>query len=213
MEPSNSSSAGNPKALAVEDSLDIDKCIHLDLCCNCGAFTPTTPKLFGNYEKVYSELKPYVADGYEHPYKLYFMVAQPFNKKYHVNYDWYNSTKAIDYLRKLWKGDMYVITRETEATQTHFNLLIWSKDDLKKYHQKARGKFGYYVEEVTNMYCPDVRDRILKYMIKESHQRKFRHGIDYLYGYSNLKKSRKSPVLAVPRAPERTSDKNIFIEV
>lgn len=113
-------------------------------------------------------------------HKWYYIVFAPYDKAYAKDKDWF-SNYCVDKARK-WahtKGSAFFVTKETDATKVHSNLLICSSLDLMKYH--GRSAYNKYRMNVSELSSLGDRRRVLTYITKESKARAFNLYQDYYY--------------------------------
>lgn len=105
-------------------------------------------------------------------YNWYFMTFKPFNKTYDSH------VKGVSKIMTKLANDCVAIlvTRETDATKVHFNVLALTKVNFKeKYHEKtSHHMWKIYAED-----CTEYRNRVLKYITKEVVTRPFMLYDDY----------------------------------
>lgn len=113
---------------------------------------------------------------------LYFLVFKPFNKTYKDNISFYNK-KALDAIRKNFNNTGvydYFISREINATKTHFNALLYSKQDMVSMYD-GKNRLNRFRVRCTKIPKLD-RFRVMNYITKEARLRPFLHYIDFLLG-------------------------------
>lgn len=132
----------------------------------------------GNYNELYEEYRlplsrTYWSKGW------YFLTFKPFNKTYEEDPSWYNEKlirKVYDRFRPMAK--LMWLTRETEATKTHVNLLIYTDKDISKYNDSI-------FFNKAKVFCVGIvaqdRFNIFNYIFKESKNRWFYYHTDYKY--------------------------------
>lgn len=106
--------------------------------------------------------------------KAYLLVFKPFK----INYDGtYNSFPHC--IKKISKVPPKVLvgTREIKAAKVHYNFIVQSKDDLLLLHEKHTNHFRIHVQTLASK--RDI-ETALKYILKESKERYFLDGIDYV---------------------------------
>jgi len=116
--------------------------------------------------------------------RWFYIVAKPYDKHYVAKAKLYQKD-CMDYIRKklIKKYNIlsYFMTKETEATKTHVNILCTSTEDLSLL-DGAQARFYYTVQEIDT--C-DHMDKnlinILIYCIKESKTRKFSRHSDFIH--------------------------------
>lgn len=94
----------------------------------------------------------------------YLIVFAPLNKTYDVNF------VAFDHIRKkiCTSNDSYIITKEVNATKTHWNLLINSERDILKFNGQHTNKFYIHVQHITPFTHWTVYDYITKEFNEET---------------------------------------------
>lgn len=146
-----------------------------------------------------------VKRSHEKPIKTFYLVFKPFNKLYDKSFN------AIDHVRKRiglnHKYESLIITREINATKVHYNVLVFTKDDMMDLHDRQTNKYKIYCQEVNadalrytasgidvsgkHTYREQV-EAVYDYIFKESHVRKFIWKLDYfvhdMYGKINYPK-------------------------
>lgn len=103
---------------------------------------------------------------YEKPIRCFYLVFKPFLSCDDKNYDGMTHVKKYMYRHKF---VTMIITREILEKRIHFNVIIWTKDNLKRLNDKKTSKYYIYSEELKEI---ADRQRVHEYIIKES---KYRH--------------------------------------
>jgi len=82
---------------------------------------------------------------YKGRYMWYLLVFKPLNSNYDPAYN------ALDWIRIKFArlAECYVITKETLAEKIHWNLLIYTNDDMTGYHELRSPRYMIYSQEVT----------------------------------------------------------------
>lgn len=147
----------------VEDEGEANIVLHKPL------FTNNT-----SYGRLYKLFEPYLKRSYEMPQKWYYIVFKPFNRGYDPQYN------GLDECRKKLKGCLdYILTCEVLATKKHYHALVLSTQDLTTMHDKNTKRYKIY------SVCIDqgIQSRInlMKYLLKESKERRFVKYIDYAH--------------------------------
>lgn len=130
-------------------------------------------------------------DNYSENSSWYFLTFKPYNDQYNKNKAWYEF-KGIDYVRKLLPKGKYLITRETESTKIHINVLISTETDLKTWHDKAGRKYKIWCNRLADQVhdCVTIYD----YITKESQTRTFNKFLDYIVYNGPKKRNSQTPV-------------------
>lgn len=116
---------------------------------------------------------------YEDPVKWYFIVFKPYNAPYERDPDFFK-VKGLDKCRKLLKAPQaYILTRETDSSKVHVNMLVATSQELLHRHDQSYcSKYKLHVEQLDTL---GARRRVLAYIIKESKKRTFIKYLDYLH--------------------------------
>ncbi len=141
-----------------------------------GNFKMPNYNIMSNYFSTIRAIEYITRRSYEKPFKWYFLTFKPFNSTYHDNYGWYQN-KCLDHCRKkLGKVEAYIMSRETEATKTHVNILCVTSRDLEQELMDKKTN-RYYI------YCKEsiCRHDCLRYIFKESKSRNFKQYKDYVF--------------------------------
>lgn len=115
--------------------------------------------------------------------RIWFIVASPYNRNYNKKQRFYQRN-CFDYLRKYFDlrlPQKYLMTKEVNAAKTHVNILIIDYDsetDWFLYDNINTPNYRYSVQEVDDR---QNSERVLAYMIKESHERRFSKYSDFVY--------------------------------
>jgi len=135
-----------------------------------------TRSLLSNYLEVKRATGHLIQRSYELPDLWYLITFKPFSKNYERDLAWYKY-KCFDHCRKkVGKVKVCVMTREINAAKIHVNMLVCSDRPLESLlHEKQTNKYFIYCQECISKYDS------YEYIIKESHQRVFKHNIDYQY--------------------------------
>lgn len=112
--------------------------------------------------------------------RWFYIVAKPYDKFYVAKAKLYQKD-CMNYIRKKYPFSSYFMTKETEATKTHVNILCSSLEDLNLL-DGAKARFYYTVQEID--LCGNFDNNlinILRYMIKESKTRQFNRHSDFIH--------------------------------
>lgn len=127
------------------------------------------------YPNIYTRaLKEFQSRTYELPYHTYYLVFQPLKARYAKNIEKYsNDIKNLERtLRNRLKYKQILITREIDAQQIHYNVVITTDQNIIQYNKKAFNRnYGVHVQ-----LCDSRKDqeKVLAYCFKEAKVRRFR---------------------------------------
>lgn len=125
--------------------------------------------LFHNFQTLLKQCRVLTDRTYELPYRWYFITFAPFNKNYERDIEWYK-TKGFDHCRKkVGKMEQYIMTRETNASKVHINIVCVVDRELRLTNTN---RYSVYCEP-----CIDRR-KAVEYILKESKKRYFENYID-----------------------------------
>jgi len=122
--------------------------------------------------------------------RIFYIVCKPYNSNYAANPKLFQKG-CFDYLRKYFgftKNHLYFMTKEVNAAKTHVNILyvqnnLNDETDMFYYENSKTKNYKYSVQEVSSQLDAV---RVLTYMIKESHVRRFNLYSDYISSPSVL---------------------------
>jgi len=130
-----------------------------------------------DYDIIWSCYKDQLSRSYPDPLGWYYLTFKPMDKPYETDFEWFKLKqlhKVYDKFRPLCK--IMWLTRETEETKIHINLLIYSEHDLTDWHEKI-------FFNRSKVWCKQIpcihRFTVFKYIHKEAKIREFKYNLDY----------------------------------
>lgn len=138
---------------------------------------PISICLLRNYDYMAGQLMPYAGRCYENA-QCFYLVFKPFDSNYDFHFD------GMDHIRKyLQKCDpkLIIVTREILAKKKHYNVFIWIKELVLAnpnftLHNKHTSRYMIHQSHLSDL---GDRTRVMRYMIKESKERRFNKFVDY----------------------------------
>lgn len=91
-------------------------------------------------------------------WKWYILIFKPLNSNYDPAYN------ALDWIRIKFckKAECYLITREQNATKVHYNLMVYTDEDMTTYHEYRAPRYMIYSQLVRT-----TPFEVYKYITKE----------------------------------------------
>lgn len=121
---------------------------------------------------------PLLAPSYEKPHVWYFLVFKPYDRAYNKDPAWFQ-VKGLDRCRKILKRQaVHILTRETDATKTHINMVCCTDQDILVFHEKDLANKYKIHAQVLKDYAD--RENATTYMFKEELKRPFINYLDYI---------------------------------
>lgn len=109
----------------------------------------------------------------------YFLTFKPLDIPYAEDKKWFETKAIRKYYDKFRpKAKMMWLTRETESSKIHVNMLIYSTEDLSKFHDKI---LFHKVKVYSNKIVYTDRYKIWDYIFKEAKDREFYYSVDYKF--------------------------------
>lgn len=106
------------------------------------------------------------------PGSWYHLTFSPHNSSYDRIQYWYHD-KGLDYLRRKYIGDHFMISREVNATKCHFHMLIRTLHAFPTDSNNPR--FHIRAQPVT----PGTEINVVEYLLKEGFDRTIVQYVDY----------------------------------
>lgn len=77
-------------------------------------------------------------------WKWYLLVFKPLNSNYDQAYN------ALDWIRIKFckKAECYLITKEQNATKVHWNLMLYTEEDMTGYHELRAPRYMIYSQKI-----------------------------------------------------------------
>lgn len=138
-----------------------------------------TTRTLTDYDIICSVYHDQLYRSYPNVTSWYYLTFKPMDKPYQEDYDWFRLKqikKVYDKFRPLCQ--IMWLTRETQETKIHINLLIYSDHDLSSWNDKIfHNKCKVWCKQIP---CID-RFAVFKYIFKEAKTRDYPHGLDYKF--------------------------------
>jgi len=132
---------------------------------------------YNMFNRIYYNIRRYIVPclfktlrTYEAPYKQYYIVLVPLKGRTH-------SIAMIHAMFKKNGLERIIVTLEKTAGAPHYNVIVTTKYDYGKLHNKVYKKYKLNVQTVITR---SSINRILDYIFKESKERDFVKGEDYI---------------------------------